>query len=773
MRPRIRLPACLFATALLVPTSLPAYAQDVPQGRITGRVVNASTQQPIDGALVQLAGTALSAQSGTRGEFTIAAIPPDVYSLRVRAIGYRPSLVAEVVVGSGKPLEITVPLTPQPVVLDAVEVQPSYFVPPTQAIASTQDLGAEDIRRAPGVQEDVVRAVALFPGVAVTAAGRNDLIVRGGAPYENLFVVDGIEVPNINHFGSQGSTGGPLSLINIDFVQDATFSAGGLSAKWGDRTASFTNITLREGTRDALAGEVNLSATGFGAIMEGPLGSDGSFLFSARRSYLDLLFQAAGFSFVPAYWDFQLKTTHRIDDVNTLSFLGIGAINTVSFNDETADDRYDNSRILSPEQNQYVAGFTWKRFLRQGLFTVTLGRTYVRFQSAQRDSIVPPNDVFRSFSTEGENSLRVDLLLEPTPRLELNVGSVTRYASRLQYDVFLDGALRVDQDGVPQPLTVDTSVTAFRTAAYAEARYYLTPSLRITGGLRGNHYGFLKAFRIAPRLGVRLATDQRTALTLSYARTYQAPSYIWLVGDPDNQESLVPIRADQVVAGVERELRPDLKLQLEGYVKRYGDYPARAFRPQAVLAPSGFEDATNDIPFGLEPLGSAGEGLTYGAEVFLQKRLSSIPVYGLVSVAVARAEFRSFDGVTRPGSYDGRVIGNLLAGWRISSAWEVSGKFRVATGLPTTPYVESGLDAGRLDFTRYNAGPRLPTFHALDLRIDRRWSFRGWQLDVYIDVQNVYGRTNVSQYQWNPRIGAAEPNESLGVLPSIGVNIEF
>ncbi len=773
MRPRIRLPACLFATALLVPASLPAYAQDVPQGRITGRVVNASTQQPIDGALVQLAGTALSAQSGTRGAFTIAAIPPDVYSLRVRAIGYRPYLVAEVVVGSGKPLEITVPLTPQPVVLEAVEVQPSYFVPPTQAIASTQDLGAEDVRRAPGVQEDVVRAVALLPGVAVTAAGRNDLIVRGGAPYENLFVVDGIEVPNINHFGSQGSTGGPLSLINIDFVQNATFSAGGLSAKWGDRTASFTNITLREGTRDALAGEVNLSATGFGAIMEGPLGSDGSFLFSARRSYLDLLFQAAGFSFVPAYWDFQLKTTHRIDDANTLSFLGIGAINTVSFNNETADDRYDNSRILSPEQNQYVAGLTWKRFLGPSLLTVTLGRTYVRFSSAQRDSLVPPNDVFRSFSTEGENSLRVDLLLEPTRRLEVNVGSVTRYASKLRYDMSLDGALRVDQDGVQQPLTVDTSFTALRTAAYAEARYYLTPSLRITGGLRGNYYGFLEAFRIAPRLGVRLATDRRTALTLSYARTYQAPSYIWLVGDLGNQESLIPIRADQVVAGIERELRSDLKLQLEGYVKRYGDYPARAFRPQAVLAPSGFEDATNDIPFGLEPLGSAGEGLTYGAEVFLQKRLSSIPVYGLISVAVARAEFRSFDGVTRPGAYDGRVISNLLAGWRINSAWELSGKFRIATGLPTTPYVESGPDAGRLDFTRYNAGPRLPTFHALDLRIDRRWSFRGWQLDVYIDVQNVYGRTNVSQYQWNPRIGAAEPNESLGVLPSIGVNIEF
>jgi hypothetical protein len=772
------LPSLALAPLWLALLSVPSHpatagAQDLPQGRVSGRVINASTQRPIDGAVVQLEGTDLSARTDGQGEFTLPAVPPDIYSLSVRAIGYRPYVLAEVVVGSGKPLEVTVPLTPQAIVLEAVEVQPSYFLAPTQAITSTQELGAEEVRRAPGVQEDVVRAVALLPGVAVTAAGRNDLIVRGGAPYENLFVVDGIEVPNINHFGSQGSTGGPLSLINIDFVQDAAFSSGGLAAKWGDRTASFTNITLREGSDDALSGEVNLSATGFGAIMEGPLGRGGSFLLSARRSYLDLLFRAAGFSFVPAYWDFQLKTTHRLDAANTLSFLGIGATNTVSFTNETADDRYDNSRILSPEQNQYFGGLTWKRFLNEGLLTVTLGRTYVKFQSVQRDSLVPPNDIFRSFSTEGENSLRVDLLVEPTRRLDVNLGSVSRFASRLRYDVFLEGDLRLDQDGTPQPLTVDTSFTAFRTAAYAEARYYLTPSLRITAGVRGNYYGFLDAFRIAPRIGLRLETDPRTAVTLAYGRTYQAPSYIWLVGDPANPESLEPIRADQAVVGIVRELRQDVKLQLEGYVKRYGDYPARVFRPQAVLAPSGFEDATNDIPFGLEPLGSVGQGLVYGAELFLQKRLSAIPVYGLASIAVARAEFESVDGIRRPGAYDGRVIGNLLAGWRINRAWEVSGKFRLATGLPTTPFIESGPNTGQLDFRRYNAGPRLPTFHALDIRIDRRWSFRGWQLDVYLDVQNVYGRPNVSQYIWNPRIAAPEANESLGVLPTIGVNVEF
>jgi outer membrane receptor protein involved in Fe transport len=293
-------------------------------------------------------------------------------------------------------------------------------------------------------------------------------------------------------------------------------------------------------------------------------------------------------------------------------------------------------------------------------------------------------------------------------------------------------------------------------------------------GLRGNYYDFLgHAFRLAPRVGVRLEPGIRTAVSLSYGRTYQAPSYIWLVGAPGNRDSLSPIRADQAVLSVEHRLRDDVKLQIETYFKVYGDYAARIFRPQAVLAPSGFEDATTDIPFGLEPLDDVGEGRAYGVEVFLQKRLSAIPVYGLVSVAVSRSEFRAVDTLTRPGAYDGRVIANVLGGWRINRGWELSGKFRLATGLPTTPYVESGPDAGRLDFARYNAGPRLPTFHALDVRIDRRWSFRGWQLDLYLDVQNVYGRKNVSQYVWNPRTGETEPNDSLGILPTIGVNVEF
>jgi len=765
----------VLAAALLavVPAaaSLRAQEPEGPRGAVAGLIMDALTERPIAGADVELAGTDLRTRADASGRYRLENVPPGVYELTVRAIGYMPFVQSNVVVGSGKPYTANVMLNPQAIRLEALEITPSYFRAPEAARTSTQVLGREETRRAPGVQQDIVRAVALLPGVSVTSAGRNDLFVRGGAPFENLFVVDGIQVPNVNHFGSQGSTGGPLSLINIEFVQEASFSAGGYGARYGDRTASFTNIRLREGNGDRLSGELNLSATGFGLIMEGPLPGKGSFLGSIRRSYLDLIFRAADFSFVPRYWDFSFKTAHPIGRDNQLSFLLIGALDRVDFNNETADDRFDNSRILAPEQNQYFSGLTWKHFLSNGTLTLSLGRTFTEFNSEQRDSL--GQTTFRSLSNEGENTLQADLSLEPGRRTTLTVGAVAHYASDLSYDTFIDGFFRLDENGIPSTLTVDTTFSAFRIAGYAEVGQGITSRLSASLGARVTHYAFIDETRLDPRFGVRYAVGSSTALIGSAGRYHQPPSYIWLVGDPANPAALDPIRSDQVVLGVERQLRPDTRLQIEVFYKWYGSYAARGFRPQAVLAPAGFEDVTNDIPFGLEPLTSVGTGRSYGVELFLQKKLSAVPLYGLVSLTVAQSEFEALDGVTRPGAYDGRVIANILAGYRFNPAWEVSGKFRLATGLPSTPFITEGIYTGRLDFSRYNAGPRLPLFHALDVRVDRRWSFRSWQLEIYLDIQNIYGRKNVSGYRWNPRDQAPEADESLGILPSIGVNVQF
>jgi hypothetical protein len=758
---------------LLVAGISPVVAQEAATGVVSGIVVVAGTDAPIEGAQVVLRGTDRCAVTDARGRFLIGAVPPGIWRAQVRAIGYLPLVVPDIAVGSGKPATVVVRLTEAAVDLGAVEVRASYFTPSLEGATSTQTLGSEAIRRAPGVQEDVIRAVALLPGVGVTQPGRNDLVVRGGAPFENLFLVDGVEVPNINHFGTQGSTGGPLSLINVDAVERASFSAGGFASKYGDRTASVTAIELREGNNERLAGEFTLSATGGFAVAEGPLGQDGSFYVSARRSYLDLLFKAAGFGFVPAYSDLQVKAVQRFGTRDRLSFLLIGADGTVTFFNDNDEKRYENSRVAAPSQRQYFSGLTWRRLLTRGVFDLTLGRTWTQFRTIQNDSLNPPNTIFRAFSTEGEQSLRADLTVQASPRLELSGGAVARYASALAFDVLVPGPLRTDASGTPRPLALDTSFTADRQALYGQAAWQATSRLRTTFGLRADRYGFLDgAARVSPRLGARYTLGERTALTASAGRYWQAPSYIWLVGDATNTR-LMPFRADQAVVGIEHFPRPDLKLQLEGFVKGYAQYPRRVFRPQAVLSPSGFDDVTSDIPFGLEPLSAEARGRSIGAELFVQKQLSEIPLFGLASISVSRTTFDGADGRRRPGSFDTRVIANAVLGWRPNPRWELSSKFRVATGLPTTPFITSGADAGRQDFRQWNEGERLPLFHALDIRVDRRWSLRRVQLVSYLDVQNVYARENVSGVRWDQRASVVERNTSIGLLPSIGFSVEF
>ena len=762
--------------SLLLLVATPGLAQEpgrTPVGIITGRIANATTDEGLPQSRVELLGGNRATVGNAVGRFRLDSISPGTWSIRVTAIGFEPLVIANLIVGSGKPVEVAARLEPRAVALEELTVEAEEIASPIESSTSTASLTADDVRRAPGVLEDVVRATALLPGVSVTSGGRNDLAVRGGAPYENLFLVDNLEVPNINHFGAQGSTGGAVSILNIDLIREVTFSSGGYGAQYGDRTASVTGLNLREGNSERLAGSVNLSATGLWAIGEGPLGENGTFVASVRRSYLDLIFKLADFAFVPEYWDAQVKVTQRFGTKDALSLLFVGALDNVSLNNDTEENRADNAQIAAPNQQSYFSGITWKHSLPSGLLAITAGRSWTRFNTVQGDSAIVPDTVYANRSEEGDNSLRTDLTLDLSRSVQLLIGNTARYASRLRYDVELVGTVRYDANFLPQPLSVDTAFTAFRNATYAEGRIFAGP-VRLVAGVRGDYYGFLgNTVRVAPRLGANIPLDGRTALNLSAGRYYQAPSFIWLVGDPNNRNTLTPIRSDQLVAGLARGVAPDLTAQVELYYKKYQDYPARLFRPQAVLQPTGFDDVTTDIPAGLEPLSSIGEGASYGAEVLLQKRLGAVPVYGLVSLSFNRSEFSGVDGVRRPGAFETRFVGNFLAGWRLNPKWELSGKFRLATGLPYTPFYPAGSSLeGLRDFEQYNT-LNLPTFHALDVRVDRRWSFRGTQLAVYLDVQNIYNQKNVTNFRWNYATGEAESDTQIGILPSIGVFVEF
>lgn len=759
-----RYPRYILAVLCLIISA--AAAQPQPAGSLHGHIHDAATNEPLIGANVVVLGTAFGASGDLNGEFTIRNLPVGSYRVQASAIGYATLLKTDIVVASGRQNQLDFALQPSSVQVAAVVIEADYFTKNSDEPVSSQSLSYEEIRRAPGGQEDVVRVVSNLPGVVQVSAGRNDLIVRGGAPSENLSVLDDLEIPNINHFGTQGATGGPLSFINLDFVRDVTFSTGGFGARYGDKLSSVMNISLREGRDDRLGGKATISATQFGLNVEGPISESGTFLFSARRSYLDLLFRAAGFGFVPEYWDFLGKATWRLDSRNSLSVLAVGALDDIRFFNDTEDQRYTNSRILGNAQNQYASNISWRHVMEKGFLSVALGRSFVRYDYLQADSLQRP--IFTSLSDESVTSLRADGVFLPARSVELSFGV---QGKRL----LAKGSLESGTNPfIPSSVAYDAhwNAVALKGSAYAQVALRVIPRLTATAGARLDSFDAIdESLAIAPRASLSFAATPSTTLTVSGGTYYQAPSLIWVVSNPAN-ESIRHIRVSQVVFSVEQLLRQDTKLRIEVYEKRYNRYPASKTRPWLLLSNSGagYGGAEDGFSaFGFDPLASAGSGLARGVELLLQKRFSDIPAYGIFSFTYGRTDFTALDGVERPGSFDQRLILNLSCGYMFDRRWEAGLRFRFGTGAPFTPY----LPTGQLDVTRYN-GERMPVFHTLDLRVDRRWDFAAWNLIAYIDVQNVYNRKNIQGYRWDSRTMAqVSSTGSIGILPTIGISAEF
>ena len=738
-------------------------------GTITGVVLDQVTREPLPFANVQVVSTALGAAADVDGRFIIRDVPFGTYEVKASLVGYQPAAVTDVVVNAAKPRDIVVRLDQVPIGIGAVEVTASYFQKTPDAVISAQRLSYEEIRRSPGGFEDVIRAISVLPGVAQAQTGRNDLVVRGGAPSENLYVVDNLEIPNINHFGTQGSAGGPLSYINLDFVRETSFSTGGFGVRYGDRLSSVLNIEMRDGRTDQMGGKATISATQFGLNLEGPIAEKGSFLLSARRSYLDFIFKAAKFSFIPEYWDFLGRVDYTLDQKNSLIFLGVGAIDDVSYNNSTADDRYKNSQVLGTAQNQYVNGFSWQHLFGRGITTVTLGRTFVNYNGTQNDSLLNP--IFTNQSKEGETSLRGDgvFKLDSEGMTELSFGAIIR-AIKFNTTVALPGYVTSFGDTLDVQVN-DLELRGSKGGVYAQVSRHLPAGFQLTVGGRMEYFSMInKKFSFAPRASLICEVTPLTTLSASAGVYHQSPSYIWLATNSGNQD-LSSARVDQYILGAEHMVRADLKIRLEGFYKRYAAYAASVDRQYLVLSNTGAGyGGTNDgfSSYGFDRLSSAGKGRSYGVEFLAQKKLSEIPLYGLVSITWADTRFTALDGIERPGSFDQRFIFNIGGGYRFDERWEASLKYRFATGMPYTPFNPDGTQ----NVAEYNS-ERMDAGGILDLRVDRRWNFASWNMIVYIDIQNVLNNKNSGTVRWNSRDQTVETGSAIGILPSIGVSAEF
>jgi len=737
------------------------------KGTIIGIVEDEVTKESIPGVNILVVGTNYGAATNLEGKFKITGLEIGSYQIKVSAIGYNTLQKSDIIVNSARPTTVLIHLTQSFIEIEGVSVKAGYFEMDPSEIGSIANLNYEEIRRTPGGFEDVVRALSVLPGVAQASAGRNDLVVRGGAPSENLYVVDGFIVPNINHFGNQGATGGPISYINLDFVREASFSTGGFSSLYGDKLSSVLSISLREGRNDKFGGKGTISASQFGLNLEGPLGQKGNFIFSARRSYLDFIFNAAGFNFVPEYYDVLSKLTFNLDSNNKFSYLFIGAFDKVKFNNNNSEDIYENSRILGSDQNSYITGLSYRHLFMNGFFNISISRNFTDYNSSQRDTLLNP--IFLNLSHEGENELKGDLVYKLSHNSEINFGSSLKLI-KFSTDIKLQSYFT----SFGEKLNI-TAISAAKN--YSKIGLYLQYSsslfnrIRLNLGARSDYFsGINTKMYLSPRFSLIYMLSDEAQINFSAGIYHQSPSYIWLVADETNK-NLKAVQVNQFILGYERNLNDDLRLKVEGFLKDYKNYPTSTLRPYLVLANTGAGFGGGDdnfASFGLETLISKGTGKVHGVEFSLQKKSSDTPYYGVLSLTWSESFFTALDGIKRPGSYDQRWIINFTSGYIFNKKWEASIKFRFATGNPYTIFNTDGSQS----VENYNSN-RLGSLHSLDIRVDRRWDFDGWSLITYLDIQNIYNRKNTNTIRWDYRKGEIDNQSSIGILPSIGISLEF
>ncbi|MEJ2507787.1 MAG: TonB-dependent receptor, partial [Ignavibacteriaceae bacterium] len=352
-------------------------------------------------------------------------------------------------------------------------------------------------------------------------------------------------------------------------------------------------------------------------------------IFSARRSYLDFIFKAADFSFVPEYWDFLGKTDIEIDKNNTLSALVISAIDNVNYFNDTQDQRYDNSKIIGSAQFQYLAGIKFRHLIDNGFIKITLSRNYVDYDTQQRDSLLIP--VFTNKSKEIENSFNAGLTYKLSGNTDLTLGGSAKLIE-FKANILLPTFKTTFNDSLPVT-KLDTSTTYYKDAIYLNLNSLLLNKFIVNLGIRGDYFNVLKnKFYISPRFSISYLLTDITRINFSTGIYYQSPSYIWLIGNAINTQ-LRNMKVDQFIFGFDNYLSDDALIKVEGFYKKYSDYPVSAIRPYLIMANTGagFADE-NYESFGLEPLLSKGNGKARGVEVSLQKKLSDSPYYGIASL---------------------------------------------------------------------------------------------------------------------------------------------
>ena len=718
-------------------------------GIIKGKVTNLINNEAVMFANILLLDTDIGTTTDLDGNFEINDLQPGLYNLRASYIGYNEVTIYEIQVSNAIPAIVNISLDESIAELEEVVVKASPFRKTEESPVSLRTIGVNEIQRNPGGNNDISRVIQSLPGVTSTANFRNDLIIRGGAPNENRFYLDDVEVPNINHFATQGASGGPVGLINVNFIREVDFYSGAFPSNRGNALSSVFNFKQRDGRDDRIGGRFQVGASDFGLTLEGPINEKTTFLLSARRSYLQFLFDAIGLPFLPTYNDFQAKVKYKIDNKNELTFIGLGAIDQFELNldaNETEEQQFLLDQLpVSPQWN-YTNGLVYKRYTDNGFWTFVLSRNMLNNEAEKyfkNDSSSEENLILRYRSQEIENKLRIENTLR-VKDYKFNFGVAYEYA-KYNNQTFN----RIFTSSGPQTVNYASAFNFHKYGFFSQAsRKLLEERLVLSLGFRADANSYSSTMsnpleQFSPRFSLSYAFNERLAFNFNTGIFYQLPPYTVMGYQEEgvfvNKENEVSyIRNTQLVAGFEYNTDSNAKISIEGYYKRYANYPF-LLRDSLTLANLGGDFGV----IGNEPVVSTAQGRTYGLEVLLQQRLFK-GFYGIAAYTMGWSEFEDKNGEFVPSSWDARHILNLTLGKRFGNNWEIGVVWRYQSGLPLTPFSDASslvlnwdVNNGAIrNFDLLNT-LRNDASNTIDIRVDKKWFFNKWNLNLYLDIENI------------------------------------
>ncbi len=725
-------------------------AQAQNTGELSGYVRDAKTEEVLIGVSVRLEGTDLGSVTDINGYYAIKNVPAKSYNVVASYVGYQSRTRYNVVVKSAGTPNINFNLQESVDELSEIVVTASPFQKELETPNSIQRLSPEEIATYPGGNNDIAKVVQSLPGVSGSVGGfRNDVIIRGGAPNENVYYLDGVEIPNINHFSTQGSAGGPVGLLNVSFFEGVTLNTSSFPAQYDNALSGVIQFDQRNGDPRRRRTNIRVSGSEAALTLEGPLIkpkeenelAKTTYIVSARRSYLQFLFQLIGLPFLPDYWDYQYKVNHKIGKYDELNLIGVGSIDNFRVNipdDITAEQQATLDQVPIIKQWSSTVGISWKHRFRNGTgFTRTtlsgniLNNDFSRYEDTENQEGL----ILSNKSVEDENKLRFEMTNF--------VGDWTFTSGALmQYSRYENTTTNVVND-----FNFTSELNFFRYGLfYQVAREFGRLSGSVGFRVDGNTFtdegnNVLRTFSPRASLSYQLDKASRWSVNASLGRYFKIPPYT-ILGFQDNNRNYVNqgsnyTRSDHMVAGVEFLPRRSTRFTVEGFLKLYSNYPL-SVTDSVSLANLGGDFSV----LGSEPVETIGKGRAYGVEFLYQQKLSK-NFYGILAYTLYWSEFTGFDtNEYLPSSWDNRHLLSFTGGYKLPNNWEIGTRFRFLGRAPFPPVnaqaSEEVYPTLVLDYS--NLGEeRLDSFNQLDIRVDKKWNFNNWTLNLFLEVTNVLG----------------------------------